>query len=360
MTTDEKLSPEQLAKRNSFRRLVKDLNAVSSRNLGKSLFAFFFMAICQAFLISFLMMPLYSRTLKGIVDGTTFVLFGLLMFASFLVWALFQYGFFSLLLRLVRGEYVTIGFIFLGFKKVRHALPVASFVAFVLSVLASLTATGIIVLTDIPSMLVSFMTAKNDAAAVSALHFDVRSAAVIGVSVLCLVWLFFTFAFIFLSAYDAAGAAFSSALKANLRLLHKKRWLLFRLLLVAGGRFLLIALAAVGLHTVLVFYTAENTMTFGKLALNFIYLVNFYTALLRIYFALPVLYETVRRPRTEIFIEDRSDSAVIDETIALLEHENREEAGASTSNASAPSDSVPADSAPGASAPDNASGSSGE
>lgn len=317
---NKSLTPEELAKRNAFRLLVKKINEVSSRNLGKTLFAFFFMAICEALLVSFLMMPLYSRFLKGRTDDSSLVLASVLTFASFTVWALFQFGFFSLLLRMVRGAFVTIGFVFLGYKKFKRSLPVSLFVAFLLTLVTAFALAATVLFTDVPDMLASSLAAQSDAAALQAFHFDLKALAVALGALALLLLFFFLFAFIFLAAYDGDGSSLAGGLKVNFRLLKSRRLLLFKLLLVSGGRFLLIALGAFGLYSLLSFTTDEKSLTMGKLVLNFVYLVNFYTALLRMYFVLPVLYEDARQPRGDLLIEDHSDSAVISDTIALLEH----------------------------------------
>lgn len=286
--------------------------------MGKALFSLFFMALCQTFVISLFVSPLYVLFLRGPDGAFSLVLAFAVVFISFLVWALFKFGFFTLLLRMVRGEYVTLGFVFYGWRALKRSLPVSLFFAFVLTAFSAALCAGLFLCTDFFDMFAAFFQAEEQAQA--AFHFDVKVLIGVVLAIVVLATLFLSLAFLFLSAYDTGNSSLSAALKTNFRLLHKRRLLLVRLLLTAGGRFLLIAFFAFALHTVLVLTTGAEKSSLAKLILNFVYLVNFYTALLRMYFALPVLYEDARAPKIDVLIEDKSDSAVIDETIALLEN----------------------------------------
>ena len=336
------LHEKKQEKRSGRKLLMKTLNQVALQNLGKALVSLFFMALCQTFCFSLLVTPLSLGLFRRGLSPAALQLASLvLLFLLFALWALFQYGFFVLLLRMVRREYVTLGFIFYGFKRLKKALPVALVYALVLLALSGAFLFVLLSFTSFPDQLADLLrsvagsaqalpdaaSAAGDPAAAPAagraagasLPFDWRSPACFGGFALLLVFSLLQLAFLIPAMHDEPASSLASALRTNRRLLRKRRLLLLGLMLRSGGRFLLIALLALVLQAGLTTFASPDRHGLAKLLLNFIYLINGYTAILRMYFALPVLYEDARRPRIDLLIEDHSDNAVISGTIALLE-----------------------------------------
>ena len=325
----------------SLKPLVKTLNQVASRNLGRALVSLFVMALCETVCISALCTPLYVRVSAGDTGAGALLLAALVLLASFAVWALFQYGFAVLLLRMVRGDYVTLGYIFYGWRTLRRSLPVALFFAAVFTVLTFALVASLFCFTDVPARLVAaneitrtVMAANADGTA-SAVQVATGAAframpvlLVAAVGALVVLCALVQLSFLFQATYDGERNSLFGALRANWRLLSRRRLLLVRFVAVAGGTPLVIALLAL---FATFFIPATHETGSGSSALdavlfllNLIYLMYGYTALLRMYFAVPVLYEEARKSTVQVVLDDESerekDDAVISETIALLEH----------------------------------------
>lgn len=336
----------------SLQPLLKTLNAVVARNFGKALVSFFVMVLGEALCIYLLVSPLYAQigALNSAAAGaslSSLIMATVVLFASFMIWALFQYGFAVLLLRMVRGEYVTLGYVFYGWRTLSRSLKSALFVAFVGVVLTAAFVFALLYFTDVPERLImaqrALLSGKTaPETATGAVRIDFAALSVFVLSALVTLIVYLQFAFLFQAAYDDKKGSLWGALKTNVRLLRRNKLRLLCLFLKAGGRFLVIALFAMALDGLLSFTTKANELTAVKLLLNFLYLVNGYTTLLRMYFALPVLYEEARAPQIDVVISDdadalserEKDSAVIAETIALLEHDTApSDAASGTDNA---------------------------
>lgn len=333
--------------------LITTVNHVTSRTMGRALIALLVLALCETVCLSLLAAPLYVRVVTGAVGAETRVLAWVVLFASFVVWALFQYGFAVLLLRMVRGNYVTLGYIFWGWRTWRRALPVALFLAVVCTALTAAFITTLFCTTDVPARLLAAqevvrtltaeeaagMTAQPLAGTAATVRIDVRGCVVLVAFAFITLTALLQLTFLFHATYDGETSSLRAALKTNWRLLSRRRLFLVRFVLAAGGRRLLIAALALFL-SLLIPATPEQGSGGGVLSMttllfNIVYLINGYTALLRMYIAVPVLYEEARKPQLDMTIGDdtnhsEKDRAVISETIAFLEHDDATAGGVST------------------------------
>ena len=302
----------------SFKQLFARLNQVFAANRGNALFALFLTLLCETvgmmcFFLPSLMLLTHGA---GAFNDVFFAL--LLVFCALVVWVLFQYGFLVLILRMVRREFVTLGYVFYGFRSLRRTLPLAAVVAGAVCLLSFAFA----VLSHLLSARLGLALPADGMAQFAALGKSVRFVGVmLAAYLLLLVAVGIHFVFIFYAHYDCAEGNLLSLFGKSARLMRGRRFRLLGLALRAGARNL--ALAAVALLAVL-FVPATNEAGSGSGGLslvsalcNLVYLVNVYTALLRMYFAVPVLYTDAVSPTLDVRVPD-GDSVVLAEAAALL------------------------------------------
>lgn len=98
--------------------MKKTLDETADTNGGKLLYSMFLLTILQTAASALLLAPVVRGGARGAAA------LALVLLAS-LAWILLHFGFTALLLRMVRGEFVTLGFVFYGLKKPRLSLPPA-------------------------------------------------------------------------------------------------------------------------------------------------------------------------------------------------------------------------------------------
>jgi len=292
----------------SLQALSVKLNQVCGRNLGKALFGFFFMAILETIAMMVIVLPSLSL-LSSENEDSPFFLAGacILGFCALEVWLLFQYGFASMLLRMVRGQFVTMGFIFMGFKTLRKSLKPTLFFSIIFALIFALI------------QLVLYLLSDEVTSFIDSWGMNAFVALLAGVLVLLFLFVILQGAFLFQISFEE-DISFFSQLKKNHHLLKGKRFTLIRLIFIAGGRHLLIAATAF-VFTQILSTLGENTsrlLALIGLILSFIYFVNAYTALIRMYFAVPVLYDNLTH--VDVVVEDKWDvnTLILEETAALL------------------------------------------
>ena len=101
--------------------LLEKHRKVTKKNLGKLIYTLFLMSIIESFMSLMLLGPIL-RTSAG--DTASYALFAV----GTLFFFLLQFGFASMLLRMTRNEFVTLGFLFYGFTRPKISLgPAAAF-----------------------------------------------------------------------------------------------------------------------------------------------------------------------------------------------------------------------------------------
>ncbi|MBQ7159410.1 MAG: hypothetical protein IJS09_08335, partial [Treponema sp.] len=125
----------------SFKQLLVRLNQTVRPNMGNALFALFLTLICETVLGMIFAAP--AMMIMGRDTEINDLIFAmLLVFCALVVWLLFQYGFHILILRMVRKNYVTLGYVFYGFKKIKRTLPLVLTISLIVSVLTVAVVAG--------------------------------------------------------------------------------------------------------------------------------------------------------------------------------------------------------------------------
>ena len=325
------------------------LNQAVRPNMGNALFALFLTLFGETILgVLFAVPAMKIVGQEGALFNELFFA-AILVFCALLVWLLFQYGFHILVLRMVRKEYVTLGYVFYGFKTIRKTLPLMLTIGMVVAALTVAVVAGgriFVAKTGLDATIAEQIapsttetvpsTEPSSDAAISSDadvlpatdHSDLlngllkQTAVLLAVYFLLLAVTFIRFVFVFYLHFDNPADSVFRLFQKSARLMRKNVFRLIRLVICAGGRNLLIAAVAFG-ATMIIPATGESGSGRGGLSifvmlLNFVYFVNAYTALLRMYFAFPILYTDLIQPTIEVTITDDENSKVLAETVALL------------------------------------------
>ena len=101
----------------NYRQMAQTLNSCLRVNMWKALFSFLMMSVLESLFMtsfSFLAMLIISSRENSIA---VFVISLIFLFVGFVFVMILQYGYQVLLLRMLRNEYVTLGFLFNGFRE---------------------------------------------------------------------------------------------------------------------------------------------------------------------------------------------------------------------------------------------------
>lgn len=284
------------------KRLMVKLNQISSQNLGKIMYALLFMSILDTLASFVILSPVMRMVQNGVstiaLRTGTFIL----AFLAICVWLTFQFGFAVMLLQMTRRKNTNLGFIFIGFKRFNPAGKIiVSFGALIalLAVIARFIA-KFIFFKIYPDF--SFATPSIEDLQAASENAELLSQSAtqtllfIGLFLLILFVLalavLIRFVFVFHLHFDNPSMRVISLFRKSAELMQKNVFRLILFALKSGGKQLVIAivLAAIGNF---IPETKNPGLSVFVFLLNIAYFVNLYTAMVRIYLTVPVLYEEI-------------------------------------------------------------------
>jgi len=292
-------------KMQQFKELKSSLNQVLNRNKGKIVYSLFLMTILETVITSVLMLPI----LKHSVSGTMNYLLSAITFAIFL---LFQFGFATILLRMTRDEFVTLGFLFYGFKKPKLSFGVVfGFLVLAGLVLVSSRFLYFSVFENIinnlfdsvketvenePSIQQTFNMLQNANAIDTINNATETSKLLLQITVPTILFaaiyffgILIPFAFTFHFKLDNPKKSVLFAMKKSLLLIFSN-FNYFRLVgfsLSCAGKKLIITII---IGFIISFLSSAKSLGVLVMILEFTYFLNAYAALIRIYVSIPVFY----------------------------------------------------------------------
>ncbi len=296
----------------NLKQLMVKLNQVSSLYLGKIMYALFLMSILET-LASFALLSPVMRLLSNganplVVKTETL----LLAFFAICVWLCFQFGFAIMLLKMTRREYTNLGFLFIGFRRLNPAGKVIGAFGGLIAILSLVArfVTKFIFYKINPD----FSFDKIDLSALqnadqiagqpellSSVAVDMLTLVGIFLGVLFVLGLFvlIRFVFVFQLHFDNPSMPLLQLFKKSSLMMHKNVFRLILFALRAGGKQLFIA---VFLAVIVNFIPESKTSGLSVLVfiIDMIYFINMYTAMVRIYLTVPVMYEEILHPKLEI------------------------------------------------------------
>lgn len=345
------------------------MNQACSKNIGQVIYTLFLLTLLESLvsgLIVFSGIKIFSDAAGTSAEIQSKIIFFALIFVAITVWLTFQFGFAIMLLRMTRNEKTNLGFLFMGFRKFNPAGKVILSLAAIISaaaVAARFIAKAIFskvfpLFKDFFGGIASGMAEAAEQAAAQAANSAAEAASSISAAAdatnavssgildsagaaasitplsaeetLEIIFqaasfsLFFFliafvvvihFAFVFHLHFDNPSWKVSKIFSQSFKMMKGKVFKLIGFALRAGGKNLLVAIVFAVLAT---FLPGEKA---GLSILVFIfdlaYFINLYTALVKFYFTVPVLYEAILHedlngeihPTLKIPLEIRNDNA---------------------------------------------------
>lgn len=282
--------------------LIVKFAPVARKNLNKTFFTLFIIVILES-----LCSALFAGTsflLNSMQDSFAVTFFSYaLMFCEVFFWFLILSGFATMLLRMARDEFVTIGFLFYGFRRFKKFAPAAFLYTLLTGISAAVVAgTMYFIPKSNPDFIVNLESKFGENAFLYLL---------IIFSFILVFLLIFPQVFLFFLKYDNPSRSVFSLAFLSSRLLFKNIFKFIGFVFMAGGRNLILA----------AFYFAAaqkgGAVQFFSLIFVFLCFINFYKALSLMSLAVPFFYENLRQPAVEIVVSLKKNDDEI-----LLENKN--------------------------------------
>ncbi|MBR4598776.1 MAG: hypothetical protein IKO39_01835 [Treponema sp.] len=279
------------------------LNQVFSQYLGKIMYALFLISILETLASFILLSPALKLASSGANPALAKVETLVLAFLAIFVWLTFQFGFAVMLLKMTRREYTNLGFIFIGFRRLNPAGKIIGAFAGLIAILALIArfAARFIFLKIRPDFsfempaLSSLQTAEQVSESAPELISSAASdtllfvAIFLGILLLLGLFVLIRFVFVFQLHFDNPSMPVLQLFKKSAGMMRKNVLRLILFALRAGGKQLAIAIILAILVT---FIPEEKNSGLSVLTfiLDMVYFINMYTAMIRIYLTVPVMY----------------------------------------------------------------------
>ena len=282
------------------KRLMVKLNQITSQYIGKIMYALFFMSILDTLVSFVILSPAMRVAQSGASPFTVKAATLVLAFVAICAWLTFQFGFAVMLLQMTRRKNTNLGYIFIGFKCFNPAGKVIVAFGALISLLAVIArfAAKFVFLKIKPDFsfeapsLDSLQNVAENTEQLSSLATDTLLFLALFLLILLVLSLFvlIRFVFVFHLHFDNPNLKISELFKKSAKMMHKNVLRLILFALRVGGKQLAIAIL---LALIVNFFPEEKHPGLSVLVflLDIAYFVNFYTALIRVYLTVPVLYE---------------------------------------------------------------------
>ncbi len=295
--------------------LMLKLNQISSQYLGKIMYALFLISILETITSFAILSPVMRLAANGASPAVVKIQTLLFAFLAICVWLTFQFGFAVMLLKMTRREYTNLGFIFIGFRRLNPAGKIIGTFGGLIAILALISrfATKFIFQKINPNFVFSMpdISSLQDAGqiadqpeVISTMAIDMLLFVAIFLAVLFVLGLFvlIRFVFVFQLHFDNPSMSIPKLFKKSWQMMHKNVFKLILFALRAGGKQLFIAIFL----AILVNFIPESKnsgLSILTFIIDMIYFINMYTAMIRIYLTVPVMYEEIRNEKLAISSE---------------------------------------------------------
>ena len=287
----------------NIKHLMVKLNQVFSQYLGKIMYALFLISILETLASFILLSPALKLASSGANPALAKAETLVLAFLAIFVWLTFQFGFAVMLLKMTRREYTNLGFIFIGFRRLNPAGKIIGAFAGLIAILALIArfAARFIFLKIRPDFsfempaLSSLQTADQVSESAPELISSAASdtllfvAIFLGILLLLGLFVLIRFVFVFQLHFDNPSMPVLQLFKKSAGMMRKNVLRLILFALRAGGKQLAIAI----ILAILVTFIPEDKnsgLSVLTFILDMVYFINMYTAMIRIYLTVPVMY----------------------------------------------------------------------
>ena len=264
-------------------KMTEKLSTVVQKNFRNAFSTVFIMMIIESIGSAIFLAPMMYFSITEKTTPLTMGISYVLLAAGIICWFLLQSGAFVLFLRMVRGDYVSIGFLFYGFRKFKQFVGSAVFFAGLAAFVTVIIRFVIHFTKDTTCDVLAFLDK----------HFgEINSILVIAVVLLLLaVIISIRFLFLFFVRYDKPeiGTFKSAGIAAGV--IRKKILLLIWFVLKSSARYLVLALFYFAASTYFGFKTESAIQSVAHFLFSFLYLLNMYKAFVMAYFATATFYD---------------------------------------------------------------------
>lgn len=262
---------------------LKTLKAIARKNLSKVFFSLFLIVVLESFISFAFATPalwLFNRTDLAIYSK---ILAYALLFLGVFLWFMIHSGFSIMLLRMVRQEYFTIGYLFYAFHKFKRFAPVSLLYTVLVAIVSVAIhfALRFLLKSDIPA-LESFIQKIGE---------DGQIIAVLVVLLLVLCVFLYFLIFINNFCYDNPKKSVFYFAKQSIKLVFKQGGRLFVFIFQSGGFYLLRAIFYFFISAFLSSDKNASALKLLALVFNFLYFVSIYKSLSLMFLSIPVFYD---------------------------------------------------------------------
>lgn len=260
--------------------LTEKLNFVATKNLGKVFFAMFLMIMVESLVSGVVVFALVripsvenlTSLYKAIILGIAFIL----STVSFL----FQTGLLVLTLKMVREEFVTIGFVFYGFRKIKKFLPLALINSLLVSFIFGIY------------KLISFLLKPQLKMLEDKFGLVVLVSIFIGIILLSILFVLVNFIFVTQIKYDNPEMNAFKCFVKSFVLMKGNVFRFFSFVIRSCGINLVLALFYFGM-SLSMNSVKNNFSSILSFVFDFLYFINIYKAAGRLYFTFPIAYTSL-------------------------------------------------------------------
>lgn len=264
----------------TYRQMIASLNDCMRKNMWKALFSFLLMSVLETFIMSIFSMPTFMLLSENTSVILNIILAVVSLFCGFIFVMMLQYGYQVVLLRLVRGDYVTLGFLFNGFREKKRVSKVAA-----------LFSVGFILALVICQIFAVFVNIKFSTK-VRSMQLPVLAGIIFFVYAVISIILLIRFVFVFVCLADNPNMKTVGLFKLSASLLRKRCLKLAGFVLYAGGSHLLVA-TVIFISTLFIPSKTEGVVNFLISILEFVYFIAAYTAIVRMFMSVPLFYDNL-------------------------------------------------------------------
>ena len=266
-----------------FEQMFKKLSLVLQKNFRNAFLSVFIMMIIESIGSAIFLAPMMYFAITGKMTSLTMGISYVLLVSGVICWFSLQAGAFVLFLRMVRGDYVSIGFLFYGFRKFRQFAGSAVFFAGLAALVTLIIRLALHFTKGTPYDILAFLDQ----------HFgEIYSMLVIAVILILLVVIISVrFLFLFFVRYDNAQLGTFRSAEIAAKQTEKKIFLLIRFVLKASARHLVLAAFYFAAATYFGLKTESAVQSIANFLFGFLYILNIYKALVMAYFATATFYD---------------------------------------------------------------------
>lgn len=304
------------SKKIKFSELLKNLSRIGNLNLNKIFFSVFILMLLNSCVGVLTVMPSYVLLSSENSTLASDLLSYFLLFCGNFLWFMIQFSFAVMLLRMVRGQFVSVGYLFYSFRKFREYSPCA--------LLCSCVTAFVFIFSKIILKVVEYF--KSSFFEILKSTFGETQSLFVISGIILFISLFFLFGMIFVPQVKYDNNSFSAfkVLRTSFRLSYSHFFKIIAFAFVSCIRYLIFALLYLAFS--IYFSKKENgASSVFSFLFDFLYFINFYKAISFVFLSIPVFYQELISPVVEIDLPLIDENNNENENSTITENEKNAE-----------------------------------